>query len=54
MALFMHHVHTTPIPPSARAELPIPAALDGLVMACLAKDPAQRPQTAMELARSAR
>ena len=28
---------------------PIPAALDRLVLACLAKDPAERPQSAREL-----
>ncbi|HWN80748.1 MAG TPA: serine/threonine-protein kinase, partial [Candidatus Udaeobacter sp.] len=48
--LILHHAHTVPIPPSQRTELPIPAALDQLVMACLAKDPGDRPQTARELA----
>lgn len=51
MALLMHHAHTAPAPPSSRTELPIPAALDRIVMACLAKDPAQRPQSAKELSR---
>ena len=50
-ALLMHHAHTAPIPPSARTELSIPAALDQLVLSCLAKDPADRPQTARELSR---
>ena len=36
--------------PSAR-EVPIPPALDQLVMSCLAKDPARRPQSARELSR---
>jgi serine/threonine-protein kinase len=49
MALLMHHVHTLPIPPSSRTELPIPDALDRLVLSCLAKDPTERPQTAREL-----
>ena len=33
------------------AELSIPPALDSLVLSCLAKDPAQRPQSARELSR---
>jgi len=49
MALLVHHAHTLPEPPSTRTELPIPAALDELVLACLAKDPANRPQSAREL-----
>jgi len=50
VALLVHHVQTTPAPPSARTELAIPAALDEIILACLAKDPAERPQTARELA----
>jgi serine/threonine-protein kinase len=49
MGLLMHHVHTPPLPLSARTELPIPPALDSLVLSCLAKDPADRPQSAKEL-----
>jgi serine/threonine-protein kinase len=49
MGLLMHHIHTPPTPPSARSELPILAALDRLVLCCLAKDPAGRPQSAREL-----
>ena len=49
MGLLMHHIHTPPLPPSARSELPIPPALDRLVLSCLAKDPADRPQSAKEL-----
>jgi serine/threonine-protein kinase len=51
MALLVHHAQTTPAPPSAQTELPIPAGLDDLVLACLAKDPARRPQSAKELSR---
>jgi serine/threonine-protein kinase len=51
MAVVVHHAHTPPSPPSERATTPIPAALDQLVMACLAKDPAERPQSARELSR---
>ena len=49
MGIVLHHVHTKPAPPSARAERPIPPALDQLVLACLSKDPAERPQSASEL-----
>jgi len=49
MALLLHHAQTPPIPPSVRTELPIPEGLDRLVLSCLAKDPAERPQSAREL-----
>jgi serine/threonine-protein kinase len=49
MGLLLHHAHTPAEAPSTRTELPIPAALDRLVLACLAKDPAERPQSAREL-----
>jgi serine/threonine protein kinase len=49
MALLLHHAQTPATPPSARTEVPIPSALDDLVLSCLAKDPAARPQTAREL-----
>jgi serine/threonine-protein kinase len=51
MALLMHHAHTEPPPASERSELPIPEALDRLVLSCLAKDPDARPQTARQLSR---
>jgi len=51
MALLMQHVHTAPAPPSACTELPVPPALDRLVLACLAKDPGDRPQSASDLRR---
>ena len=46
------HLQAVPMPPSARTELRIPVALDQLVLACLAKSPEDRPQSARELARS--
>ena len=49
MALLVQHAQTPPTPPSARTDRPIPTALDDLVLACLAKDPAHRPQSAREL-----
>jgi serine/threonine protein kinase len=51
MAFLLHHAQTPPVPPSSRTEVPIPSALDDLVLSCLAKDPAARPQTARELSR---
>lgn len=51
MGMLVQHAQTVPTAPSARSELPIPAALDELVLECLAKDPAHRPQTAKELSR---
>ena len=53
MKVLMHHLNTPPIPPSQRTELPIPRELDELVLACLEKDPARRPQNAGELFRMA-
>jgi hypothetical protein len=38
------------VPPSRRTELPIPPELDALVLACLSKQPDQRPAAALELA----
>jgi len=49
MALLMQHAQKAPAPPSARTKQAIPAALDALVLSCLAKDPADRPQSAREL-----
>jgi len=48
--MVFEHVHTKPAPPSSRADQPIPAALDKLVLDCLEKDPAKRPASCEELA----
>ncbi len=50
-ALLMKHIQEPPPAPSSRTELPIPAALDAIVLSCLAKNPAERPQSARELSR---
>jgi eukaryotic-like serine/threonine-protein kinase len=49
MGLLLQHAQAAPTRPSARTDLRIPRALDDLVLACLAKDPAHRPQSAREL-----
>ena len=51
MGVLVHHAHTRAAPPSEKSEQQIPPALDQLVMACLAKSPSERPQTARELSR---
>ena len=51
MATLMQHAQTPPVPLSSRTELRIPLQLDALVLSCLSKDPADRPQTAKELLR---
>jgi eukaryotic-like serine/threonine-protein kinase len=49
MGLLMHHIHTLPEPPSRVPGLSIPSALEEVILACLAKEPSQRPQSAGEL-----
>ena len=51
-ALALAHVQKTPVPPSERVETPIPASLEQLILLCLAKDPADRPRSAQEIARA--
>ena len=48
--LITHHLITVPEPPSRHR--PMPRALDQLILRCLDKDPAQRPQSAEELWRA--
>jgi serine/threonine-protein kinase len=50
MEVVVHHARTPPTAPSAVSELPIPPALDQLILECLAKSPAARPATARVLA----
>ena len=51
MATVLMHVQAEPDPPSQRSTLRVPPALDRLVLACLEKDPADRPESAAELDR---
>ena len=44
--LIARHIETPPTPPSERVEQEIPESLDNVILACLQKDPDQRPQTA--------
>ncbi len=50
MALLVQHAKDAPPRPSTRTELAIPAALERIILDCLQKDPAARPQSAAELA----
>jgi len=50
VAVAAKHIGTTPAPLTSRTELPIPPDLEALVLACLSKEPADRPATATELA----
>jgi hypothetical protein len=51
MAVMAAHAHQTAASPSSRTDQPVPADLDALIMRCLDKDPARRPQSARELSR---
>jgi serine/threonine-protein kinase len=48
MGLLLKHLQETPASPSTHG-VPVPAALDNLVLSCLAKDPNDRPQSARAL-----
>jgi len=50
--MVVKHLKDEPVPPSGRTELHVPAALDEVVLACLAKEPEHRTRSAAELARS--
>lgn len=51
LSVIVDHVQTPPVPPSRRTELPVPDALERVVLSCLAKDPAERPGSAGDLDR---
>ena len=46
IAVLRQHADTAPSPPSSRGGRAIPAELDALVLECLSKDPALRPESA--------
>jgi serine/threonine-protein kinase len=50
-AMIAAQLRDQPVPPSQRTELPIPRALEDIVMMCLEKDPQARPQDADQLLR---
>jgi len=47
--LYQKHLNEPPIPPTQRTTNPISPALEQLVLRCLAKDPALRPETVMKM-----
>ncbi len=49
IAIAVAHVSQQPVAPSRRSELEIPLELDEAILACLAKKPEERPQSASEL-----
>ena len=52
LKVITQHLQAVPVPPSQRTEMPIPPALERLVLACLAKKPEERPVNARQLAQS--
>jgi hypothetical protein len=52
MKVITQHLQAVPVPPSQRTGLPLPATLEHIVLACLAKKPEDRPQNARQLAQS--
>jgi len=49
MKIFLQHLDAAPVPPSERTELPVPADLERLVLACLDKHPDRRPRDAADV-----
>ncbi len=52
LQMIAKHIRDVPVPPSKRSELPVPAALDRVVLSCLEKRPTDRPPDAATLSRS--
>jgi len=51
MQVLSRHLQMPPPLPSEKAPTAVPAALDEVIVSCLAKEPADRPQTAADLSR---
>jgi eukaryotic-like serine/threonine-protein kinase len=49
VGMLVQHANKPPTPPSLRTALPIPRALEDLVLSCLAKEPVNRPPSAKAL-----
>ena len=49
-----HHLHTMPVLPSRRLGKEVSTDIEELILACLEKDPARRPQTARALQQALR
>ena len=50
LQMIARHLSVKPVPPSRRAAVEIPPALEALVLACLAKEPEDRPRSAAAMA----
>jgi serine/threonine-protein kinase len=51
LAMVAEHIQSEPTAPSKRSEVEIPESLEQVILSCLEKDPAARPQTMRELDR---
>ncbi len=49
LSVLMQHVRDAPVPPSERTEIKVPEDLEKIILACLSKNPEDRPRTAAEL-----
>lgn len=49
LELILDHLQKEPVPPSKVTEIEIPRGLEQVILACLEKDPADRPHSAREL-----
>jgi len=52
LQMLVKRLNEDPLPPSARTELPVPAELERVVLACLARRPEDRPRSATDLGRA--